>query len=112
MSELTENRTLTGRRHPGTSHAAAGKVLGKTGTSRRRLMAAIAILARTDEELQRDLAMPANTQRPRRVELVDLGFVRATTLRRATDTGSPSIVWEATDDGRAALVAAARVEVR
>lgn len=47
----------------------------------------------TDEEMQNSLRMPANTQRPRRRELVQHGRVRDSGKRRNTASGTPAIVW-------------------
>lgn len=110
MSGLATNSTLTGRHHPDTSHLAALRALGRTGTSRRRVLQALVASDHTDEELQVVLAMGPNTQRPRRVELVDYGYAKATGQYRPTTTGSRSIVWAATDAGRHALALAQRAE--
>ena len=56
----------------------------------------------TDEEVQHRLNLGSSSQRPRRVELVDAGFVIDSTYRRPTTTGSQAIVWHCTDAGRAA----------
>lgn len=47
----------------------------------------------TDEEMQHDLSMPPNTQRPRRVELVKDKRVADTGGRRETRAGKRAIVW-------------------
>lgn len=49
----------------------------------------------TDEEMQDGIPMSPNTQRPRRVELVALGRVYATTDRRQTRAGREATVWAA-----------------
>lgn len=49
----------------------------------------------TDEQLQRRLAMNANTQRPRRVELVEAGLVVDSQRVRNTSFGRPAVVWVA-----------------
>lgn len=95
--------TLTGADHPETSFAAAARVLGKSGSGRRRVMELLASYDLTDEEMASMLHMSPNTQRPRRVELVDNGYVVATGERRQTISGARSIVWTATDAGRVAL---------
>lgn len=100
---VTANSTLTGNAHPATSFAAAAKVLGRTGTARHRVLLALAASGRTDEELQCHLGMSPNTERPRRVELVRHGYVADSGLRRASASGTRSIVWAPTDAGRAAL---------
>jgi hypothetical protein len=47
----------------------------------------------TDEDMQRSLPMEANTQRPRRVELVAEGFVVDSGRRRSTTAGRSAVVW-------------------
>lgn len=95
--------TLTGRRHPQTSRAAATRALGRSGNVRRKVLATLTRYALTDEEMQQLLCLPANTQRPRRVELVDAGYVDDTGVTRTTSTGAQSIVWCATARGVEAL---------
>jgi hypothetical protein len=104
------NSTLTGRTHPDTSYAAARRALGRTGTARRRVLAALVARELTDEEMQAQLQMSANTQRPRRVELCAHGYVAATAARRKTVTGAWSIVWTVTDAGLEALAQVLRQE--
>ncbi len=77
-----------------TSIEAAGSI----GFSQRtklqmRVLEAIRQQARTDEELQRDLGMAANTERPRRRELALLGLIEDTGKRRRTRSGRHAIVW-------------------
>ena len=50
----------------------------------------------TDEEMQIALVMPANTQRPRRIELWRLGLIRDSGERRKTKSGRKAVVWVAT----------------
>ncbi len=100
---LDEPSTTTGRNHPDTSVAAAYKALGRSGTCRRRIMYALNMSAMTDEEMQFHLRMSPNTQRPRRLELVRMGMVVATELRRRGMSGASSIVWQATPLGLQAL---------
>ncbi len=83
---------------------AAARVLPRTGSDRGRVLQVIQAAGHdglTDEEIQRDTRLGANTARPRRHELsnpkhgdpwiVDSG------QRRPTSTGSPSIVWIAAE---------------
>jgi hypothetical protein len=100
---VTDPGTLTGSNHPETSHEAAARALGKSGSARRRVLAALTKFALTDDEMQYLLRMPANTQRPRRVELVEMGYVQSTGLRRTTPSGAEAIVWYASPKGRTAL---------
>ena len=83
---------------------AAAAALPRTGSNRGCVLQAIqaaGLGGLTDEEIQRDTRLGANTARPRRHELsnpkhgdpwiVDSG------QRRPTSTGSPSIVWIAAE---------------
>lgn len=49
----------------------------------------------TDEMIQHQLRMNANTERPRRVELVKSGKVKAGTFRYYTSSGRPATAWVA-----------------
>ena len=53
----------------------------------------------SDEQIQHALDMAPNTERPRRKELVDGGFVRDSDRRITNDNGLVVIVWEATLKG-------------
>lgn len=82
-----------------TSAAAARKVLPKTGTQRRQILDAIVdayvrgFHGATDVELQRHLRLGANSVRPRRRELVQLGLVRESGRERKHE-GNAHTVWE------------------
>jgi hypothetical protein len=47
----------------------------------------------TDEEVQVQIPMPANTQRPRRIELVRRGLVVDSGRTRRTASGVAAVVW-------------------
>jgi hypothetical protein len=80
-----------------TSRAAAVQV--KSGTDRHRILVALhAQGGQTDHELQGYLSMDQNTERPRRGELVDSGYVMATEVTRQHG-GRDWTVWEITDLG-------------
>ncbi len=95
--------TTTGRDHPETSVIAARRALGRSGNCRRQILYALRFSPMTDEEMQLFLRMSANTQRPRRIELLRAGLLAYTDERRPTLSGSPSIVWEITPLGRLAM---------
>ena len=57
----------------------------------------------TDEELKAATGLPANTVRPRRVELVDGGWLMDSGERRPTRSGHDAIVWCLTDKAVAAF---------
>ena len=77
-----------------TSKAPGLAVAPRTGTQRRRVLDAIATRPSTDEEIQDALRMSGNTERPRRVELVEGGWIRDSGARRPSASGQESIVWE------------------
>lgn len=102
---LDDNHTLTRNDHGDTPNAAASNVFLKTGQARRRVLEALVYVLKTatDEELQDWLCMSQNTQRPRRVELVQLGYVEDSGERRKVKSGSNAVLWRATQLGRDAL---------
>lgn len=79
-----------------TSFAAAVAMTPKAQTLRKQVHECIiALSGATDEQVQKTLKMPGNTERPRRRELELLGMVKDSGLRRPTDSGKQAIVWEA-----------------
>jgi hypothetical protein len=68
-----------------------------SGTNRLRVYQICVIaneLGATDPELQELLGMNGNTERPRRIELVERGYVEDSGRRRLhPTTGNPCIVW-------------------
>ena len=80
-----------------TSKAAAARALPKAGTKRAQVLDFIGRYGdgsgATDEEIQFCLRMPANTQRPRRVELVKAGLVKDSGKRRTTLGCGQAVVW-------------------
>lgn len=100
---------LTGkvrRDHPDTSRLAARLIAPKSGTKRQQVLAAIATAEPggiTDEGIQRVLGMNPSTERPRRVELVEEGWVTDSGERVREKERASMILWVLTDQGRAAL---------
>lgn len=79
-----------------TSRRAALRALPSSGTARARVLDALRAageLGATDEQLQASTGLPASTERPRRVELVQQGWAADSGQRRPSATGSPSAVW-------------------
>jgi hypothetical protein len=77
---------LVGKDHPDTSAAAAISVMPRTGTQRRKVLDHIGRCGydgATDAELQAALDLSGNSQRPRRVELVEAGLIIDSGRRRA-----------------------------
>lgn len=82
--------------HPDTAKLAALRAAPRTGTARRRVLMTIANCGAdgaTDEEIQHSLGMNPSTQRPRRVELVQGGWIEDSGKRRRTLSGDQAIVW-------------------
>lgn len=88
----------------------AARALLNTATLKARVYRELVSRGReggTDEELQMDLAMSPNTQRPRRVELVRQGFVEDSGMTRKTQARRDAVVWRVArvkeDQGELAL---------
>lgn len=111
-----------GRDHPETSRAAARAITTRSGSQRHRILIALGQRPRADHELQRDVGVVGSSERPRRLELVEAGYVRAAVgrdiagwmdrpaaekddpvTRENPDTGQQCTVWTITEAGRAAL---------
>lgn len=79
-----------------TSKKAAGAIQASSASLRVQVLAYL--LSRdegaTDQEIQQALDMRASTERPRRVELVEMGLVADSGRRRETDSGREATVWE------------------
>lgn len=78
----------------------------RTGTARRGVLEYLVSrgeFGATDEEIQDALAMNPSTERPRRVELVEGGWVHDGGARRLTSSGSPAVVWELTRKAKVML---------
>lgn len=81
-----------------TSRAAAARIAPVAGTLRWNVYEYIrqsGLYGATDEEIQVALCMEPSTQRPRRVELVDGGFVVKAAFTRKTISGRAASVWVA-----------------
>ncbi len=88
---------LPAQMHSQTSIAAAERALPDAGTQRwhvYRQLSQWMSTGGTDEELQDALGMNPNTQRPRRIELVERGLVRDSGRTRKTKSGRRATVWE------------------
>lgn len=84
--------------HSETSRAAAVEIKPDASSLRRKVLAYLEERGKwgaTDEEMQRGLDMPPNTQRPRRVELVTAGSVEDSGRQRKTLSGRNAVVWVA-----------------
>jgi len=87
------------QRHSPTSKAAAEAIKPRVGPLHREILSYLARvefidgIGATDEKMQRDLDMPANTQRPRRRELQVMGLIVDSGKTRATRSGRQAVVW-------------------
>lgn len=87
-----------------TSVTAAQTTSPRSPSARWKILKALSDLGgRTDEELQAQVGLAANTERPRRIECVDEGWVKDSGITRPTKAGGPSIVWQITPAGIAAM---------
>ncbi len=82
--------------HSPTSEAAAERAAPHAGTERRKVFNALSDHPHglTDEQIQSLLAMNANTERPRRIELVAMGKVIDSHETRLTRSGRKAVVWK------------------
>jgi hypothetical protein len=79
-----------------TSEEAAAKVLGRSGSQRRRVFDFItgqASYGATDEEIADRLGMNPSSVRPRRLELLHAELIEDSGIRRETSSQSKAIVW-------------------
>lgn len=85
--------------HQPTSVAAAASMRAVAGDLHRRVLAALIAAGEaglTDEELQQQLDMNGNTERPRRRWLEQNGFCTASQQTRKTESGRAAVVWIST----------------
>jgi hypothetical protein len=84
--------------HSNTSLQAAIAFAEKAPQARLKVYALLSQVPQglTDEEIQTYLAMGANTQRPRRIELTQEGLVQDTGRTRCTASGQDAVVWAVT----------------
>jgi predicted ArsR family transcriptional regulator len=84
-----------------TSRRTAERIMPRTGSTRRAILNQLIELGprfgATDQELQHALGISGDTVRPRRVELVEDGWVTDSGRRRPTPSGHDAIVWVPTE---------------
>lgn len=87
-----------------TSRAAAQAIVVRSGTQRHAVLLKLAQIyggtGATDLELQSATGLNPSSLRPRRGELVDGGYVRASEITRKDGKGDEWRVWELTEKGR------------
>lgn len=104
MSLLEETAKLSHNAKE-TSRLAALKMAPKAGTLREMVLRCIVVAGnygRTDDAIVTNLGKSPNSIRPRRVELVEGGFIIDSGRKRASEYGNDAIVWVATEKGIAA----------
>lgn len=92
------NRSAPYVRTSATSAAAAVGIEPEAGTKRALVLAFIrgrGALGATDEEIQIGLPMAQNTERPRRVELVEFRLIKDSGYTRQTKGRRQAVVWVA-----------------
>lgn len=77
-----------------TSLAARDDIRESVNALQARVLALLAEAPRTDEEMQTAGRFLGNTQRPRRIELAQLGMVCDSGVRRRTSRGKTAVVWQ------------------
>lgn len=91
---------LKAQAHSATSKAAAQAAESVSPTQRQLVHSLIALAGErglTDEEIQTASDLNPSTERPRRVELVDAGFVMDSGRTRKTSSGRNAVVWVAVE---------------
>jgi hypothetical protein len=90
-------QTAPCQRHSPTSRAAAVGIAPRAGTKRALVMDFLRDNPEgaTDEEMQQCIPMAANTQRPRRVELLAAKLIKDSGRTRKTVGGDEAVVWVA-----------------
>ena len=87
------------QRHSPTSVAAAEQIEPVVEILIKRVLyrvQACGMYGATDEELQTFLSIGGSTERPRRWELVNAGFIKDSGRTRRTGSGRASVVWVVT----------------
>lgn len=84
-----------------TSKKAAGAIQASSASLRVQVLAYLLHTGgATDQEVQQALDIRPSTQRPRRVELVEMGLVRDSGRTRETESGREATVWVAVHSNR------------
>ena len=96
MAIVFEPRPAPRQAHSPTSRAAAIAAEPTAGTKRAMLLAFLrgrGAQGATDEEMQLEVPMAPNTQRPRRVELIEGRHIANSYRTRKTIGGLDAVVW-------------------
>ena len=88
------------QKHSYTSRLAAVHAEPKAGTQRGILFdhfTRLGSYGATDEEMQTLTKMNPSAERPRRIGLLDQGFIKDSGRTRATSSGRQAVVWQVVD---------------
>ena len=83
------------QKHSDTSRAAAESIRKRIGPLHREILSFLKQRPRgaTDEEMQTEIPMPANTQRPRRIELTQMERLADSGRRKLTGSKRHAVIW-------------------
>ncbi len=82
------------QQHSDTSKAAASRIKKQVGPMHIKVLQFLAdIDGATDEQMQDQIPMSPNTQRPRRCELTQMGRIEDSGRRGLTKAGREAVVW-------------------
>lgn len=83
------------QKHSDTSRKAANRIRHRIGPLHVEIIGFLTTNPRgaTDEEMQTGIPMPANTQRPRRVELTQMNRVVDSGRRKLTKSRREAVIW-------------------
>lgn len=100
---LAAEHVYVARKAKATSREAALRALPGTATRRYQVLATIAgsPTGMTDDEIITSQRMPHQSVGPRRLELVEGGWIEDSGQRRKTRTGADAIVWVLSEAGQA-----------
>jgi hypothetical protein len=92
---LSSGYTAPRQRHSSTSIEAGDSIIAALGKLQARVLYYVQACDRgaTDEEMQANMDMGPNTQRPRRVELMQQGLIYDSGQTRPTKSGRNAHVW-------------------
>ena len=87
--------------HPITSKSSQAKTKTISGKARKMVYEYLLLCKQrgaTDEEIQKGCGLNPSTERPRRIELVEMGLAEPSGMTRKTSSNRNAIVWTATSE--------------
>lgn len=101
---LSERHAYVARAARQTSRDAGARAFPRSATNRFRVLESIATggpVGRTDDEVIVRTGLAHQSVGPRRLELLEGGWIEDSGRKRATRTGAQAIVWVLSQDGQA-----------